>query len=239
LHFDKDNILSTKLEKDIVKKDGRLPMASGIDQATPISSLHSEHKLMIGNVINKSSQIVDHNPLGPQMIKGSPKETEVLPTPGPQLHALYDTNFDYAAKNSHEEVRRKANAKTTFYQHEVEQKAYNPLKMAETNSLRNPSHNDKQQVKVPDVKTETVKAANDVKPKSLPKRCCIVSGNKQFPLMSNLIVHPHMDHYFVKERTVIRPRHYLVKLVLHHQYLNRFVLFYLYYNNCMYIAMYI
>ena len=59
------------------------------------------------------------------------------------------------------------------------------------------------------------------KPKPLPRRSHIVNGNQQYPLVNNLISHPHMDHYFVKERTETKPSHYLVKLVLRHQYLNR------------------
>ena len=58
--------------------------------------------------------------------------------------------------------------------------------------------NDKLPLKVPEVKAETGKATNDFKPKPLPKRSCIVCGGKQYPLVNNLISHPHMDHYFVK-----------------------------------------
>ena len=208
-------------ERDVVEKDGKLSMASGIDQATPISSIPSEHKLMIGNVNTKH---LDHNPSGAHIVKELPKQTELLPTVGPQLDALYNTNFDHEVQSSHEEVRQKAKARTTFYQHEVEQHAYNPNKMGEMNFPKNPPVNDKLQVKVPEVKAETGKAANDYKPKPLPKRSQIVCGSKHYPLVSNLLSHPHMDHYFVKERTEIRPSHYLAKLVLRHQYLNKYIL---------------
>ena len=214
-------------EQDVVEKDGKLSMASGIDQATPISSIPSEHKLMIGNVNTKP---VDHNPSGAHIVKELPKQTELLPTLGPQLDALYNTNFEHEVQSSHEEVRQKAKARTTFYQHEFEHHAYNPNKMGEMNFPKNPPLNDKLQVKVPEVKAETGKAANDYKPKPLPKRSQIVCGSKQYPLVSNLISHPHMDHYFVKERTEIRPSHYLAKLVLRHQYLNRYCR-YVSYNN--------
>ena len=56
----------------------------------------------------------------------------------------------------------------------------------------------------------------------LPTRCCFLYGREQYPLVKSLLSHPHMDHYFVKERKEIRPSHYLAKLVLRHQYLNRY-----------------
>ena len=204
-------------------RNDKLPMAGGTDQVTPISNIPSVPKFLNGSVNTKAPQVVTvgHNPFGMQVIKEPTREMKVLPTTGPQLNTVYHTNFDHEVQSSHEEVRRKVIERTTFYKREVEHQANNPLKMA---APKYPVMNDKQQVKAPDFKTETTKTPNDVKPKSLPKRCCIVSGNKQFPLMSNLIAHPHMDHYFVKERTEIGPGHYLAKLVLHHQYLNKFVL---------------
>ena len=217
LHIEKNQKAVSNLE---VEKDGKLSMASGADQATPLSSIPTEHKLMIGNVTSKS---IDHNSLGGQFVKGLPKETDVLPTTGPHHDALYNTDFEHEVQSSREEVRHKGNARTTFYQHEVEQHAYNPMKIGEINSPKNPPINDRLQVKPPEVKAETGKGVNDFKPKPLPKRSCIVSGNKQYPLVNNLVSLPHMDHYFVKERTEIRPSHYLAKLVLRHQYQNRYV----------------
>ena len=213
--------VSSYLEPDCTERDGKLSIASGIDQATQISSIPSEHKLMIGNVPSKPLGSADSNRSGGHIVKALPKQTELLPTVGPQLDALYNTNFEHEVQSSREEVRQKRNARTTFYQHEFEQHAYNPLKIGEINPPKNPPLNDKLQVKV----SETGKAANDFKPKPLPKRSCIVCGSKQYPLVNNLISHPHMDHYFVKERTEIRPSHYLAKLVLRHQYLNRYVLY--------------
>ena len=207
--------------QDAVEKDGRLSSMGGTDQATPLSNIPSAHELMIGNVTAKSSGTADHNPSGAYIVKELPKQTELLPTVGPQFDALYNTNFDHEVQSSHEEVRQKRNARTTFYQHEFEHHGYNPIKMGEIKPPNNPPLNDKLLVKVPEVKAETGKAVNDFKPKPLPKRSCIVCGSKQYPLVSNLLSHPHMDHYFVKERTEIRPSHYLAKLVLRHQYLNR------------------
>ena len=212
----------SKLEQGVVK-DGKLPMASGTDQTTTISSLPSELKFMSST---KPSCTIDDNPLGAHIVKGLPKETEVLPTVGPQLDALYNTKFNDEVQSSHEEVRQKGNARTTFYQHEVEQHGYNPIKKGETNHMKYPPMNGKLRVKVPEVKTDRSKAANEFKPKSLPKRSCIVCGDEQYPLVNNLISHPHMDHYFVKERTEIKPSHYLAKLVLRHQYLNKYVSIY-------------
>ena len=216
-----------------VEKDGKIPMPSGIERATPISSSHSEQRL-IGSVTAKPSHNVDHNPLGAHIVKGSSKEIEVLPTIGPQRNALYNTKLDDEVQISHEEVRHKGNTRTTFYQHEFEHHAYNPKNFGDINFPKNPPINEKVQIKLPEVKKETTKASNDFKPKPLPKRSCIVCGEQQYPLVNNLISHPHMDHYFVKERTEIKPSHYLAKLVLHHQYLNRYKLVLLI-HMCIYI----
>ena len=56
------------------------------------------------------------------------------------------------------------------------------------------------------------------KPKSLPKRSCIVMGNTQYLLNPHLLSHPHMDHHFVKQRSEIKPGCFLAKLILQHQY---------------------
>jgi len=58
--------------------------------------------------------------------------------------------------------------------------------------------------------------ATSSKVKSLPKRSCIVMGTTQYPLTSNLLAHPHSNHFFVKERSEIKPGHFLAKLVLCH-----------------------
>ena len=57
----------------------------------------------------------------------------------------------------------------------------------------------------------------------LPKRSCVVMGNTHFVLDSNLLSHPHMDHYFVKERREVKPGCFLAKLVLHHYDITRYV----------------
>ena len=154
---------------------------------------------------------------------------------GPQLDDLYNTNFEHEVQSSQEEVTHKENARTTLYQHEVEQHAYNPI--GELNSTTtNPPINDRLQVKPPEVKVETGKGANDFKPKPLPKRSCIVCGNKRYPHGNNLVSLSHVDHYFVKERKEIRPSHYLAKLVLRHQYQNRYTTTSVYvFCNIMYI----
>ena len=218
LHIEKNQKTPLTLEE----KDGKLSLASGGDQTTPLPSVPTAHTNPATiNVSAKPSHLVDHNFIGAQLVKGLPTEMESMPTVGPQLSALYNTNFDYNVQSSREEIKQKGNTRTTFYQHEVEQHAYNPLKTAKINSSVDSAGNGKVQVKPPEVKVETSKATNEFKPKPLPKKSCIVCGNKQYPLVNNLISLPHMDHYFVKERTEIRPSYYLAKLVLCHQYQNR------------------
>ena len=56
------------------------------------------------------------------------------------------------------------------------------------------------------------------KGKSLPKRSCIVTSNIQYSLDPDLLSLPHMDHFFVKERSEVKPGCFLAKLVLQHQY---------------------
>ena len=218
LHPEKKSKAYVLSEKNTVEKDGKLSLADDTNQATPLLSVPLVHNPTIRNIGNKP---VDHNPLGAYIVKGLPEETEVLPSIGPQRNALYNTNFGHEVQISHEEVKQKGNARTTFYQHEVEHHAYNPIMKEEVNPTKNTPVNDKPQVKVPEVKPNRNKAANDFKPKPLAERSCIVFGDQQYLLVNNLISHPHMDHYFVKERTEIKPNHYLAKLVLRHQYLNR------------------
>ena len=68
---------------------------------------------------------------------------------------------------------------------------------------------------------EPAKTATSGKPKALPKRSCIVMGNTQYLLNPDLLSHPHMDHFFVKERSEVKPGYFLAKLVLQHQYLEK------------------
>ena len=146
--------------------------------------------------------------LDAQLIKKQPAQLEHLPGAGPQYDYLYDTKFEEDVPVSYEEVKQKTNIKTTFQQHEIEQRSHKPRKS---------HHNTQQPQHVPAKSTTGV-----VKTKStLPKRCCIVIGDKQFPLDSNLLAHPHMDHYFVKDRTEIKPGHFLARLNLHHDYLDK------------------
>ena len=112
-----------------------------------------------------------------------------------------DAKLREDAPLSYEEVKQNSKAKTTFQQHEVEDRSQQVLK-------QNIAH-------------QNVAASNATgsKPKSLPKRSCMVVGNTQYPLAPYLLAHPHMDHFFVKERREIKPGHFLAKLVLQHHYL--------------------
>ena len=88
------------------------------------------------------------------------------------------------------------------------------------NSHENPTSTGNDHPLIPQLTNQTA-ASNTTtsKPKALPKRSCIVVGNTQYPLTPNLLAHPHMDHFFVKERKEIKPGHFLAKLVLQHHYL--------------------
>jgi len=144
-----------------------------------------------------------------QLITDAPCLTKHLPVPGPHYDYLYDTKFEDDVPIGHEEVKQRTNTKTTFLRHEIEEQSHKPTK---------PYHNTQQLQH-----TSATSAAAIVKSKTLPKRSCMVIGNKQFPLDPNLLAHPHMDKYFVKDRVEMKPGHFLAKLSLHHHYLNRYV----------------
>ncbi len=61
----------------------------------------------------------------------------------------------------------------------------------------------------------------DFKPKPLAKKACFFGGSEKYPLRSELVIQPRMDHYFVKEREEITPNHFLTKLCLRHSDLDR------------------
>ena len=105
-------------------------------------------------------------------------------------------------------MKQKSKAKTTFLQHEVEDKSKQLLKQDTVDN----DH-------VINTNQSVASNVTSSKVKSLPKRSCIVMGTTQYPLTSNLLAHPHMDHFFVKERSEIKPGHFLAKLVLRHHYL--------------------
>ena len=78
-----------------------------------------------------------------------------------------------------------------------------------------------------DMKINTIPtgAESSLKETTLPKRSCLVTNgagcgreSRQYPLNHKLLAHPHMDHYFVKERKETKPGHFLVKLALRHHY---------------------
>ena len=139
-----------------------------------------------------------------------------LPVPGPHYDYLYDTKFEGDVPVGYEEVKQRTNTKPTFLpRHEIEEKIHKPTKPHHNATI--PHHNRQLQ------HTSTTSAAGVVKTKTLPKRSCIVHGTKQFPLDPNLLVHPHMDQYFVKDRTEMKPGHFLAKLSLHHSYLDKYV----------------
>ena len=195
----------THVEKDLaqhdtyVEKDGRLQ-----DAAVSIGAAAFAH---VGGTIGFDAQLISEQP----------RQLEHLPVPGPHYDYLYDTKFEEDVPVSYEEVKQRANVKTTFLQHEIEERSHKPTK---------PHHNTQQSQHLP-----TAPAAGVVKTKTLPKRSCIVIGDKQFPLDPNLLAHPHMDQYFVKDRTEMKPGHFLARLTLHHHYLDKLVMYNLYCHN--------
>ena len=195
----------THVEKDLaqhdtyVEKDGRLQ-----DAVVNISATAFSH---VGGTIGFDAQLISEQP----------RQLEHLPDPGPHYDYLYDTKFEEDVPVSYEEVKQRTNVKTTFLQHEIEERSHKPTK---------PHHNTQQPQHLP-----TAPAAGVVKTKTLPKRSCIVIGDKQFPLDPNLLAHPHMDQYFVKDRTEMKPGHFLARLTLHHHYLDKLVMYNLYCHN--------
>ena len=148
---------------------------------------------------------------GAQIIREKPTRLQQIPTVGPQHSALYDTKFGDNLPLSYEEVKQNSKARTTFLQHEVEDRSQQALKQTAV-------QND--HPLIPQLTNQNaVSNTTTSKPKALPKRSCIVVGSTQYPLTPNLLAHPHMDHFFVKERKEIKPGHFLAKLVLQHHYL--------------------
>ena len=144
-----------------------------------------------------------HN-FGPQLIKTLPKETDHLPPEGLQYNVLYDTNArDEVPMARDEKSNRTVKQKVDKTAHKN-----HPKDLPSNTQHRNSA-----------VKNEASKSGAQKTP--FPKRSCIVIGNKTFTLDSNLIAHPYMDTYFVKERTQTRPGHFLARLVLHHAYLDK------------------
>jgi len=138
---------------------------------------------------------------GPQLIKTLPKETDQLPPEGLQYNVLYDTNTKDEVPMARDE--KSGTRKIDKTVHKYHQKDL-PSNAQPKNSA---------------VKNETSKSG--AQKTTFPKRSCIAIGNKTFTLDPNLLAHPHMDTYFVKERTQTRPGHFLARLVLHHAYLDK------------------
>ncbi len=59
-------------------------------------------------------------------------------------------------------------------------------------------------------------AENNSSKPHLPRHACIVNNQQQFKLTEKLLSHPHMDHYFVKERKEISPGSFLATLNIKH-----------------------
>ena len=140
------------------------------------------------------------------IIREKPTQLQQIPTVNPQNTILYDTKFGDNPSLPYEKVKPQAKARTTFVQHEVEDRSQQALNQS---TVQN-DHPLIVQI------TDQIAASNTTssKPKALPKRSCIVVGNTQYPLTTNLLTHPHMDRFFVKERNEIKPSHFLAKLVM-------------------------
>ena len=149
--------------------------------------------------------------VGPQVIREKPTQSQQIPTVGPQYTTLYDIKFSGNPTMPYEEVKQNSKAKTTFLQHEVEDRSQQAQKETTVHNAH---------PLIPQLTNQST-ASNTItsKSKALPKRSCMVVGSTQYPLTPNLLAHPHMDHFFAKERKEIKPGHFLAKLVLQHHYL--------------------
>ena len=123
---------------------------------------------------------------------------------GPQLITQPPSLLDHlpAAGSQYEVSYNISDDQPVLSYEEENHKVFNH-KLSTLNSLKEPA------------KTTTSKV------KSLPNRSCIVMGNTQFSLDPDLLSLPHMSHFFVKERREVKPGHFLAKLVLQHQYLDK------------------
>ena len=201
----------------------RLPSATRTEQRRhqPISSTEDTHVERDGALRDDDAYITPGGQSittkdavttgGAQIIREKPTQLQQIPTVGLQHSALYDTKFGDNLPLSYEEVKQNSKARTTFLQHEVEDRSQQALKQT---TIQN------DHPFIPQLTNQTAASnATTSKPKALPKRSCIVVGSTQYPLTPNLLAHPHMDHFFVKERKEIKPGHFLAKLVLQHHYL--------------------
>ena len=179
-----------------------------LDSSTHATKNHDKSKKM-------------QNALGAQIIEDIPKETEQLPGACPQYEYHYEMKFDNDVPASHQEVKQKSHATISTLKSESDHYSKNDTLKAPAVSYLHDKHKTQGKNKHNPGASSSTKAGFKQAP--FPKKSCVVAGNKQFPLTPSLLAHPHMDHYFVKERTETRPGRFLARLVLHHEYLNKYV----------------
>ena len=197
------NATSSEISQDAVK-DGRGTLGSTASVLLQPSALIDSPFSSQHQTFTNSSALRKPHISGPQLIKTLPEETNQLPPVGLQYNVLYDTNSKDVVPIARDEKPGGGIVKQRV------EKAHSTHHKELLRHIQNESG-----------------AAGNKGPKpgaqkpTYPKRCCIVAGNKTFTLDPNLLAHPHMDTYFVKERTETRPGHFLARLVLHHVYLDK------------------
>jgi len=199
-----DNLLAVNatvsgISQDVVK-DGRgtLGATPSVFLQPPTLGDSAHHQ----SVVNPSA-LWNPQSTGPQLIKTIPEETNQLPRVGLQYSVLYDTNSQDVVPIARDEKSGGGIAKQRDDKGHQTRHKESPRHLQQGYSIA------------------ANKAAKGTQKPTYPKRCCIVAGNKTFALDPNLLAHPHMDTYFVKERTETRPGHFLARLVLHHVYLDK------------------
>ena len=183
--------------------------AAGLPYATRTE--HNEHQQITSTFdddtfVEKDGRLRDDRGddhlITPEEQRYTTKDPEQIQRIGPDYS---ETKFRDDAPLPYEEVKQNSKAKTTFLQHEVEDRSLKQNIVQNDHSV------------LPQVNTASNTTSS--KPKSLSRRSCIVAGDTRYPLTPYLLAHPHMDHFFVKERKEIKPGHFLAKLVLQHHYL--------------------
>ena len=201
--------------QSIIAKDATRTEQRRHQPVTSTNDTHVERDGALRDDVTPQGQSIITNDaiatVGPQIIREKPTQSLQIPTVGPQYTTSYDTKFSGSPTMPYEEVKQRSKAKTTFLQHEVEDRSQQALKQTTVQNVH---------PLIPQLTNQSA-ASNTTtsKPKALPKRSCMVAGSTQYPLTPNLLAHPHMDHFFVKERKEIKPGHFLAKLVLQHHYL--------------------
>ena len=201
--------------QSIIAKDATRTEQRRHQPVTSTNDTHVERDGALRDDVTPEGQSIITNDaiatVGPQIIREKPTQSLQIPIVGPQYTTSYDTKFSGSPTMPYEEVKQRSKAKTTFLQHEVEDRSQQALKQTTVQNVH---------PLIPQLTNQSA-ASNTTtsKPKALPKRSCMVVGSTQYPLTPNLLAHPHMDHFFVKERKEIKPGHFLAKLVLQHHYL--------------------